>query len=187
MTRYIFPLTALMVALTLSASGQSDTGRVIYGHVADEGTLDPMVGVTIRVVSFGDDTTGVSRYGTFSRADGTFELKLPRSGPVTLEARHLTYRPMRITVAAGEEATEFYLEPELRSEKPVVVEGIRRSRSVEDACCRVESIHEEVQQHAPFSPSVNEVLRRYSSCTSTRISCAVDNSASIRLRGLEPT
>src|SRR5690606_26227624 len=46
---------------------------------------------------------------------------------------------------------------------------------------------EEVQQHAPFSPGVVDVLRRYSSCTSSRISCAIDNSSSIRLRGLEPT
>jgi outer membrane receptor for ferrienterochelin and colicin len=84
-------------------------------------------------------------------------------------------------------SVEITLPPRSSLQQTVEVRAVQRTRSVEDACCRVESIREEVQQHAPFAPGAVDVLRRYSSCTSTRTICAVDNASTIRLRGLEPT
>lgn len=114
-------------------------------------------------------------------------MRAPRDLPIVLEASYVGYVAARLEPGSDEDSVEFNLEQSARLESAVQVTALRRTRSVEDACCRVESIREEVQQHAPFSPGVVDVLRRYSSCTSTRVSCAIDNSSSIRLRGLEPT
>lgn len=181
-------LVALGVFLFADQPAPAQTGAdepVVSGRIVDRATRDPLVGATIRLLR--TDTTGTvaTGRGTIAGADGAFTLRLPDSAVAIVEVTMLGYSTRRAILSPG--ATLVELEPRDLLERQVEVRAIRRTRSVEDACCRVESIREEVQQHAPFSPSAVDVLRRYSSCTSTRVSCAVDGSQSIRLRGLEPT
>ncbi len=165
----------------------------LLGRIRSAGDGTPISGATIRVVGVDSNYTG--QQGAITRADGTFTLQRPAqtsitgstAGFITLEIRSIGFATKTLTVADTMTLVATTLQETETLQPTVQVTGIRRQRSVEDACCRVESLQEEVQQHAPFSPSVGEVLRRYSSCTSARISCAIDNSSSIRLRGLEPT
>ncbi|MBK8909986.1 MAG: TonB-dependent receptor [Chlorobi bacterium] len=157
----------------------------LLGRVLSAGDGTPISGATIRVV--GVDSSYPGQPGAITRPDGTFTLQRPTAVAIALEIRSIGYETKTITVADTTAAITTALAETETLQPTVQVTGIRRQRSVEDACCRVESLQEEVQQHAPFSPSVGEVLRRYSSCTSARISCSIDNSSSLRLRGLEPT
>ena len=183
----LVPIGVLMLA-ALPALAQQPTAPVApaaAGRIVDGSTREPLVGATIRLLA-SDSTAAPTGRGTIAGADGQFRLALADSSSVVVEISMLGYSTRRATLVVGID-NSIELEPRDVLERQVEVRASRRTRSVEDACCRVESIREEVQQHAPFSPSAIDVLRRYSSCTSTRVSCAVDGSQSIRLRGLEPT
>ncbi len=180
-------LTLLLLAPAVHAQTDSTTARTIHGSVLDAGTADPLQGATVRLFIPSGDTLQRTQHGAITRADGSFTLAVPFSGTVVLEASYVGYDNTRLEAPAGTDTLEIGMAQQDALNAPVEVIAIRRTRTVEDACCRVESIQEEVQQHAPFSPGVVDVLSRYSSCTSSRVSCAVDNSSSIRLRGLEPT
>lgn len=181
------PALLLLAAAAAHAQPGDAPARTITGKVFDALTGAPLQGTTIRVhISAGDSLTPTT-YGAIALADGSFSVRAPRDMQVVLEASYVGYVAARLEPGTDGDSVEFNLEQSTQLESAVQVTALRRTRSVEDACCRVESIREEVQQHAPFSPGVVDVLSRYSSCTSTRISCAIDNSSSIRLRGLEPT
>lgn len=165
----------------------SDRTRTIHGSVVDGESYEPLAGASVRVRIASGDSTIATPHGAVARDDGSFSITIPYAEKVILETSYIGYHLSRIELGAGEDSARIELEDNPKLEEMVKVTATRRTRSVEDACCRVESIREEVQQHAPFSPSAINVLSRYSSCTSSRISCAVDNSSSTRLRGLEPT
>jgi outer membrane receptor for ferrienterochelin and colicins len=175
----ISTLMLLLVFARASAQPVVAEGRVIDGESGE-----PLVGATVRLLDSAARMPG-SR-GAIAGVDGRFRLLLADSSDASVETSMLGYATLRSVIRPGG-ANVIELEGRDLLERQVEVRAARRTRSVEDACCRVESIREEVQQHAPFSPSAIDVLRRYSSCTSTRVGCAVDGSQSIRLRGLEPT
>lgn len=183
---YLSILALILVGVAAHAQ-PPDTTRTIIGAVLDIETGEPLSGAAIRVFLPSGDSLVPTRLGAISRPDGTFSLVAPRTETAVLDVRYVSYASRQLSVAPDEDSVQILLEPTVLLNPGVQVSATRRTRSVEDACCRVESIREEVQQHAPFSPGVVDVLRRYSSCTSSRISCAIDNSSSIRLRGLEPT
>ncbi len=177
----------LLLAPAIYAQNGTATERTLHGTVLDAGTAEPLPGASIRVFIASGDSLIRTSYGAVARTDGSFRLSMPIPGTVVLEASSVGYDNTTIVVTEGMDTVEIGLAQKDAQNAPVEVIAIRRTRTVEDACCRVESIREEVQQHAPFSPGVVDVLSRYSSCTSSRISCGIDNSSSIRLRGLEPT
>jgi len=195
--RHILVRLLFLVALAAPLAAQSDAQelpRTIRGTVRDEETGAPVGGATIRLIRRGfDGERGATPYGAISREDGTFLLTVPAlpaaapAGALELDISSVGYDARVVVLDGADDTLRIGLYAREVAQDEVQVIAVRRTRSVEDACCRVESIHEEVQQHAPFSPSAGDVLRRYSSCTSTRVSCAIDNSSSIRLRGLEPT
>lgn len=164
---------------------ESSQTAPLLGRILSAGDGTAISGASIRVV--GVDSNYIGQQGAITRPDGTFTLQRPVGRTITLEIRSIGYTTKVVTVADTLTLLTTTLVETETLQPTVQVIGVRRQRSVEDACCRVESLQEEVQQHAPFSPSVGEVLRRYSSCTSARISCSIDNSSSVRLRGLEPT
>jgi outer membrane receptor for ferrienterochelin and colicins len=180
-------LLALGACLLLSATAVAQPSqRIIIGHIVDEATHEPLSGASVRLLRVDSTVLVPTNTGAVAGADGTFRIVVADTGRVGLEITMLGYGTHRLEVTSAE-PLDIHLAQQAHESDGVVVRAARRTRSVEDACCRVESIREEVQQHAPFSPTAVDVLRRYSSCTSTRISCALDGSQSVRLRGLEPT
>ncbi len=158
--------------------------RTINGLVLDA-DQNPLAGATVRAFSAVDSSA--LPHGAITDQAGTFSITLPFNTAVGIAVSHVGFEPQRTVV----EPTSDYLLIELQEAAPtapqVEVRAVRRTRSVEDACCRVESIRDEVQQHAPFAPTAADALARYSSCTAARVICAVDNAGFTRLRGLEPT
>lgn len=187
--------TASILWATEAAAQGSDTTRAgsidsIRGAIFDGTTQEPLPGVTLRLLVTNDSTGTATRtgLGAVSNTRGAFVLSLPDSGSYVLEIESIGYRSRRIAVLGLDSDLRISLYPELNLESGnVSVSATRRSRSVEDGCCRVESIRDEVQQHAPFSPSPVESLSRYSSCTSGRVINSIDNAGTVSLRGLEPT
>lgn len=177
----------LLAVIVIPARAQPRAGvPTATGRIVDAESREALVGATIRLLR--PDSSGfvATDRGAIAGPDGEFRIARTEAGVATVDVSMLGFATRRATIEPGEH-TVIALEPRDMIERQVNVRAARRTRSVEDACCRVESIREEVQQHSPFSPSAVDVLRRYSSCTSTRVSCAVDGSQSIRLRGLEPT
>lgn len=183
----LFLLSTFFLAAPLVAQ-PPETPRSLRGQVIDAESRAPLPGSVIRLFTVTDSIPlAPTRIGATADALGRFELRIDAGGEYVLEATMVGYDSRRIRLESITDSILVEIAPRGILEEQVTVRAARRTRSVEDACCRVESIREEVQQHAPFSPSAVDVLRRYSSCTSTRINCAMDNSQSIRLRGLEPT
>lgn len=187
-------VSLLILATSASAHAQTtDSSRItrrVTGQVTDSLTGRPLAGATIRVYVRTESPDGgtwlePTGEGAIADADGRFVVVTPLTEETILQATYVGYGVVRLHASGS--VVDLRMGPTAAQRVPISVSGIRRSRSVEDACCRVESIREEVQQHAPFSHGVDQVLRRYSSCTSTRISCSIDGAGFIRLRGLEPT
>lgn len=181
---YLIPF-ALLVASSMLLHAQGDRDRRITGEVFDAETDAPLSGATIKLYTAEDSTSAVT--GAITTSSGSFIITTSHRGAVLLEASYVGYRSQRVRLEPEESFLTFDLVPSGSLQPTVKVTAARRTRSVEDACCRVESIRDEVQQHAPFAPSAADALSRYSSCTPSRVSCSIDNSSSIRLRGLEPT
>jgi len=188
---HILLLMAIASSVVVSAQSPDTTShRLVSGVIVDATTDKSVVGATIRLYARTESTDGATWLeptgkGTIARDDGGFTIAVPRSGTFILQATSVGYQTARVEVTGA--VITVRMTPLVRQNSAITVTGVRTSRSVEDACCRVESIRDEVQQHAPFSPGVDQVLRRYSSCTSSRIACAIDGAGSIRLRGLEPS
>jgi outer membrane receptor for ferrienterochelin and colicins len=178
-------LAGLWFAATAMISAQE-----IRGRVSDGEARKPLVGATIRVFAPDTATPGAftsTELGAISQEDGHFLIRGPVRDTVRVVVTYIGYESWTLDWWPGAGEVLATLNPADALSPEVEITAARRSRSVEDACCRVESIQEEVQQHAPFAPSATDVLRRYSSCTSMRIACAIENTGTIRLRGLEPT
>ncbi len=172
---------------TTSEEGETDE-RIITGIVLDGDTDEGIAGASIEVVRF--DETGKREslgVGTAADVDGRFRLVLPKGGN-GLRISSIGYDPITLRVTDADENLSIRLWSSEPNFEPIIeIAAQRRSRSIEDGCCRVESINEEVQQHAPFSPSPIESLQRYSSCTFGRTINTIDGLGVIGLRGLEPT
>ena len=162
--------------------------RTMYCVVLDSETDNPVPGARIALVrldSAGQHTeTGI---GGVTNSNGILLLALPPGDNLALQIRSIGYESTLLNFGEKDDSVSVYLFPNETFVDGTEITGRRRSRSVEDGCCRVESIRDEVQQHAPFSPSAVESLRRYSSCTSGRTINTIDNAGTISLRGLEPT
>lgn len=184
----ILPMLTLMAE---RGHGQTvDSVRTLQGTVLDGSSLEPVPGALVVLLS--TDSTGAEteHVSTVTNAAGAFRLPVPDGTGYSLRITSLGFDEARVLVTEEDRNPRVWLTPESTQDgiaDKVSVTAVRRTRSVEDGCCRVESIREEVQQHAPFSPSPVESLRRYSSCTSGRIINAIDGAATVSLRGLEPT
>lgn len=183
-TIVLFLLLCTYTAVSQAASDAS----AITGVVIDRESGEPIPTAVVRLLADRDTLRRVfTGIGALTDESGAFSLPRTADSVLLVEVHIVSH--VRRQVPVGDSTGPFRIElyRSAAFTPTVSVSTVRRSRSVEDACCRVESIRDEVQQHAPFSASAVDVLRRYSSCTSTRISCALDNSQSVRLRGLEPT
>ncbi len=168
---------------------RDDTSRSVRGVVLAAETDEAIPGATVELVQFHEDGTS-TKLGVGAAADlnGRFRLISPVSTDLGIRVSTLGFYGTTLRIGEMEDSVVVRLyaaEPDF--EPAVEITGVRRSRSVEDGCCRVESIQEEVQQHAPFTPSPVESLGRYSSCTFGRTVNTVDGLGTIALRGLEPT
>lgn len=187
-----FLLAMLTLAVTGAAHAQAPSGeRVIIGLVLDEDGVEGIPGAVVALHRV-DSTLGRVALGirTSTDANGFFRLVSPVATEVALDVSAIGRSPsvVRLSDTPKENDTVYILLLDAETVAHAVeVTGRRRTRSVEDGCCRVESIREEVQQHAPFSPSPVESLRRYSSCTAGRVVNTIDDAGTISLRGLEPT
>ena len=178
----------LLAFFPLALCAQDELTRRVGGTVMDSETDEPIPGASVELFYY--DSTGTSittEIGAVTNARGEFSFTSPYTTDLAIQIRSIGYDPMLLRFSDEENVIEVYLFPEEILTPVTEVTVMRRSRSVEDGCCRVESIREEVQQHAPFSPSPVQSLQRYSSCTSGRTINTIDNAGTISLRGLEPT
>jgi|GEM_PF-1748259 len=183
-------LGALLLALLWHGSlvAQPVSGDTLLVRTIDTETGALLRGATIRLAV--RDTAGrwsTLPTGAVTDDSGAARLRAPLRDTLRITATTAGYLPAEDVWWPGASERIIFMEPALQPPAVVSVTGVRRSRSVEDGCCRVESIREEVQQQAPFTPGVTGILGRYSSCTSLRTSCGIDNASFLRLRGLEPT
>ena len=181
----------LLLSLSLTAqTGEGDRGvRTLVGVVLSAETDEAIPGASVELVQF-EEGGNSTRLGIGAAADvnGRFRLTSPVATDLGIRVSALGFFGTTLKISDTEDSVIIRLytdEPDF--EPAVEITGVRRSRSVEDGCCRVESIREEVQQHAPFTPSPVESLRRYSSCTYGRTVNTVDGLGTVSLRGLEPT
>ncbi len=174
---------------TETAAQEADSSRTLHGTVVDGVTGEPIAGVRVALLAFSAEGTAYETgHGAVADKEGYFKMQLADTQRHALQITSIGYRSRQIALMGLQTDLRVVLYPELETSlNSVSVQGVRRSRSVEDGCCRVESIRDEVQQHAPFSPSPVESLRRYSSCTSGRVINSIDDAGTISLRGLEPT
>ena len=186
-------LAGTILSLPGRAAAQTPaTIGTLHGTISDGATDEPIPGARIALLGFAEDGTAFETgEGAVTDKEGYFSIKIIDSARHALLITSLGFRTRQIAVLGIAKRLNISLYPEIDdTPDPLAtlsVKAERRSRSVEDGCCRVESIREEVQQHAPFSPSPVESLRRYSSCTSGRVINAIDDAGTISLRGLEPT
>ncbi len=184
-------IVVAVVSVPRDLSAQSQDTLRITGIVSDATDGQPVAGATVRLYVRTPSPDGLTwleptPFGAIAGPNGRFDIRaIVDSGDVFLQISSVGYATAQIAYSFA--PVEARLQPTSLVAPTITVSGVRRSRSVEDACCRVESIREEVQQHAPFTRGVDRILRRYSSCTSTRVSCSIDGASSVRLRGLEPT
>ena len=183
-------LALLLLAYPAILIGQEPVGtEQIHASVLDGDTDKPIPGATVSLVQF--DSTGEYaqlKIGGITNQEGYVLLDVPEElQDLGISIRSIGYESTLLRYSKTNDSLFVFLFPKDEFAPLTVITAKRRSRSVEDGCCRVESIREEVQQHAPFSPSPVESLRRYSSCTSGRTINTIDNAGTISLRGLEPT
>lgn len=190
MNRLYLILTSLLLApLVLSAQETIEPIRTISGVIIGAESNETLPGASVELVQF-DSTGKAVKLGIGRAADvnGRFHIVSPVRTDLGVRVTALGYYGTTLRIGDTEDSLEIILFASEPDFEPVVeVTGVRRSRSVEDGCCRVESIQEEVQQHAPFTPSPIEALSRYSSCTYGRTVNTVDGMGTVALRGLEPT
>ncbi|RFS20749.1 TonB-dependent receptor [Chitinophaga silvatica] len=129
--------TILITILCLFTSLIAVKADGLKGHVYDQQTGEPLVGVTIVL----DQTKSVALSGL----DGSFEFKNLQSGKIVLLISHLSYKPLRREVVVGEKdnpPVNIYLsERSSKSLGEVVVAGGNKAASEKTA--------RKLEQHAP--------------------------------------
>jgi hypothetical protein len=123
--------------------------------------------------------------GAISRSDGSFVLSAPDTGAFVLEIRQAGYQNGYVEFQARYSTSDtLYAALDRVENEGVTVEAKSTGRTVEDLCCRVEELNAELTNVAPFTPDMQQVMSRYSSCTSYHINCTLDHSQTVRLRGM---
>lgn len=173
-----------MLCIAISVHAQTR----ITGRVIDARDGESLPRVTVKLIERGEDEHDDHSIGTFTDSAGLFLVKSPHKGSFNVMVKMVGYaeRSIPIEISSTDAFTLGDIElEEGESKEEVVVQSERYFTVIEDACCNVEAINREFADLAPFSPSPTQLLRRYSSCTSSQISCSIDNSSSVRLRGLD--
>jgi iron complex outermembrane receptor protein len=133
LVRSVFVTIAAVVCCTTSVAAQA-TGSV-RGRVLDSASSQGLTSVSVLV-----EGTSI---GTFTRADGSFDLNGVPSGPRTLRARRIGYaaRTVQVTVPAGGSVTaDFRLTPQSTVLTEVVVTGYgsQRREAITGSVAKVE-------------------------------------------------
>lgn len=187
MKRILFAV--LSVLLCTSAFAQQ--ARIV-GRVIDANQKEPLIGVR---VTFDDEFIPDSLKpvlklkGAISKLTGDFEITDVPAGAHVLRFSQAGYQDAYVEFTAVTAVTDtLYAQMEKQvSADDVTVTAISTVRTVEDLCCRVEALNAELINVAPFTPTMDQVMRRYSTCTSYHINCTTDHSQTVRLRGLPDT
>ncbi|MDB4913979.1 MAG: TonB-dependent outer membrane protein SusC/RagA [Gemmatimonadetes bacterium] len=113
---------ALVLGAAGRASGQSAT-TTVSGRVTAK-TGEPIQGASVVVEN--------SQYGTITGADGRYSLNVPgnRTGPATLGARLIGYRPFKqaVTLNGSRVTADFVLTPQATQLNEVVVTALSQQR-----------------------------------------------------------
>jgi outer membrane receptor for ferrienterochelin and colicins len=181
-------LLAVLFAFSLTSTPAFGQQPTIVGKVYDGTSKDAIISARITFdPEFLHDSvrTKVKGKGAKSQEDGSFSLAAPDTGTFVLEIKQPGYDVGYVEFQAKISHSDTliaYLEREQND--AVVVTAQATSRTVEDLCCRVEELNAELTRVAAFTPDMQQVMSRYSTCTSYHINCTLDHSQSVRLRGL---
>ncbi|HET6512866.1 MAG TPA: TonB-dependent receptor, partial [Candidatus Kapabacteria bacterium] len=182
-------LFLLLISGVAHAQQTTNTTATIVGRVIDATSKDAVIGARI---TFDPEFLSIPRRaelkskGAISRADGTFELAAPDTGSFVLEIRQPGYDNAYVEFPARFIHADTLVAPLDREQHDeVVVEAKASAKTVEDLCCRVEELNAELTRVAAFTPDMQQVMSRYSSCTSYHINCTLDHSQTVRLRGMD--
>lgn len=179
----------LLAVLSVLLISNSALGQpVIIGRVVDALSKDAIIGARISFdPEFLSDTLKAQTKGkgAISSTDGSFVLNAPDTGAFVLEIRQAGYENGYVEFQARLTTGDtLYAALDRLQNKGVTVEAKATGRTVEDLCCRVEELNAELTNIAPFTPDMQQVMSRYSSCTSYHINCTLDHSQTVRLRGM---
>jgi outer membrane receptor for ferrienterochelin and colicins len=162
---------------------------MILGRIIDATSKDAVIGARITFdPEFLSDTlkTQLKSKGAVSKDDGSFMLATPDTGAFVLEIKQPGYEAAYIEFQSRLTHTDtLYAGLDREKNEDVVVTAKASSKTIEDLCCRIEELNAELSNVAPFTPDMQQVMSRYSSCTSAHINCTLDHSSSVRLRGME--
>jgi outer membrane receptor for ferrienterochelin and colicins len=161
----------------------------ILGKVIDADSKEPLIGarITFDPEYITDSALALIKVkGAISRIDGTFELITNDTGGFVLEIKYVGYENGYVEfISRYSDSDTLYAALDRLQTEDVVVEARAQVRTVEDLCCRVEALNAELTNVAPFTADMQQVMSRYSSCTSYHINCTLDHSSTVRLRGLD--
>lgn len=128
-------------------------GQTVKGAIRDKNAT-PLEGISITVVN--------SFAGTTSKADGSFEMKLPSAGTNTLSVQGVGFETQAQTVTAtpGETITvDFVLSPSISTLKDITVTAGRKPEIIDRTPAPVQVINSrDVQTQLLISPNINNVL-----------------------------
>lgn len=175
------------VFLLLLFAAQLFAQRTITGSVVDDETSAPLP--RVRVI-FGDEHGGTkhdSLPGVYTDSLGRFTIHDAPVDLVELDFAMSGYHREHLHIDPNASEINVRLHVEETTGDAVEVSAARYETVVEDACCNIDAMNVEFAELASFSPSPVEILRRYSSCTSSKVYCSLDHSSGIRLRGLDGT
>lgn len=161
----------------------------ILGKVIDATSKEPLIGarITFDPEYLSDSVRNlVKSKGAISRDDGSFELATPDTGSYILEVKYVNYVTAYVEFFSRIVSTDtLFAQLEREQTTDIVVQAKAEVRTVEDLCCRVEALNAELSNVAPFTADMQQVMSRYSSCTSYHINCTLDHSSTVRLRGMD--
>lgn len=171
-------LCGIMVALAVALKAQPQSASVVIkGKVLDKQTQEPVVGATVMLVpreesrsseyvyvfqdartslgALASDVVQQQRVGSYTRKDGTFELKILKPGPYTLTVRSIGYKKFAEEVFLADNQTlssAIALVPDIHGTDAVVVTGVAsktRKSVAEVAVSRVDA--DAINQHIKFT------------------------------------
>lgn len=172
--------------LTSVARAQQPT---IVGRVIDATSKDGVIAARITFdPEFLNDSLKIALKGkgTKSRDDGSFVLATPDTGAYVLEIKQPGYQAAYVEFQSRYITNDtLYAQLEREQNDDVIVTAKASAKTIEDLCCRVEELNAELTNVAPFTPDMQQVMSRYSTCTSGHVNCTLDHSQTVRLRGME--